>query len=332
MIPDDSIIVAILMIIGVTVSLTMTRLSTRLTVSLVGTILTLAVWSLLNLEPLDMWLSGWVPALSTLLKSWAVITIVILGNLFLDAMDQRFARPLRWALPAILVPWSIVAWLDVREVCADYTREPSHDFTYCSHRVGPYVFSEIAILLSTAFIVVALISVLWSMATLTTRVGHTMTLFFLVSVGTLMWLVLVTIGMAQIYQTGALADWVYTVRPPLAISTLVLNLCAVLYLPLRAGWDVMVFRRRAQPLTMALELKTTAPTISNGNLTTKTMDHLGLTLDEAGVAVANSSSRADAVATARWLAGSPTPPSGLPIDESLWEQRLWLLQVARMLN
>lgn len=332
MIIDDTIIVAILLLVGATVSLTMTRLSTRLTLALVGTILTLTFWALLSLVPLERAINSQVPALGTLLKSLTLMGILFLGNLFLDAMGKNYARTFRWTAPAALTLWKVVSWLTVREDCAPFGEGHSLMFTHCAYKEGYYAAGDIVINVAVFLMLVAVSTVLWPLANPHTRVGHTMTLFLIEALVTLVWLAVVTIGIWQIHTIGRLEQWQYMLRPPLAITIVILNIIAVLYLPLRASWDAVVFRRRIQPLAAALAQKSPGPDIHTGNLTTHTMDHLGISLESIGAPVHNSDSDANAQATALWLRDAGNPPAGVPLSESVWIQRSWLLQVARELS
>lgn len=332
MIIDDTIIVAILLLVGATVSLTMTRLSTRLTLALVGTILTLTFWALLNLVPLELAINSQIPGLSTLLKSLALMAILFLGNLFLDGMGKNYARGFRRTVPVVLTVWKIVAWLAVRDDCAPLAEGLSLVFTHCAYKEDYYAVGDAVINVAIAVMILAALTVLAPLVNPHTSVGHTMTVFLIEAILVLTWLTVATIGIWQFYTEGRLADWQYAVRPPLAITIVILNIIAVLYLPLRASWDAVVFRRRIQPLTAALETKAPGPDIQTGNLTTRTMDHLGISLESIGAPVQNSSSDENAQATAQWLLGSGNPPAGVPISESVWMQRSWLLQVARRLT
>lgn len=332
MIIDDTVVVAVFLLVGVIASLVMTRLSTRLTLALVGTVLSLTVWALLNLIPFEQLINDQVPALTTLLKSLTLMAILFIGNLFLDAMGKDYARAVRWSIPAALTAWKVASWLAVRDTCAPLAQGSSLMFTHCAYKEGYYAVGDAVINVAIVVMVLAILSVLIPLANLRTPVGHAMMLFLLEAILVLIWLVIATIGIWQIHADGRLADWEYTVRPPLAVLIVLLNVFAVLYLPMRATWDAVVFRRSVQPLTAALEVKAPAPDIQTGNLTTRTMDHLGISLESIGATVQNSASDANAQATAQWLRGVGNPPCGVPLSESVWIQRSWLLQVARKLS
>lgn len=332
MIFDHNVALAAILLFGVATSLIMTRLSSRLTLALVGTIIALSAWGLLNITPIETWVNSFIPALSSLVKSMVLIAVLLLGNLFIDEMGRNYLRPVRWTLPAVMTVLKGYAWADARSTCNLSSQEDGFAFIHCAYRIPLYVLSEFIVYAAVALMVVAIMTVLWPMASWRSRVGHTMGLFVAVSAACLGWLSIATAGVRHISQGGELSEWQYEVRSILASAVVILNVIAVLYLPMRAALDAAFFRRRARTLISALDTVTPGPDLPTSNPTTRVMDHLGIALDQSGVAVQNGSSPSGAAETAAWLRGSATPPRTIPLGESSWVQRAWLLQVARMMK